>query len=58
MVRKSANGTFGVGACVGTTFVGIFVCIVLVLVCTSMWSGVVPYIILMRAVCLDTLAAL
>ena len=58
MVRKSAIGTFGVGACVDTNVVGIFVCIVLVLFCTSMWSGDVPYIILMRAVCHVTLAIL
>jgi hypothetical protein len=41
MVRESAIGTFGVGACVGTTVVDIFVSIVLVffvIVC-----GVVPY---------------
>ena len=58
MVRESAIGTLGVGAWVGTTVVGIFVCIVLMFVCTSMWSSTVPYVILMRAVCLGTLAVL
>jgi len=35
VVRESVVGTLGAGACVGPTVVGIFVCIVLVLFCTS-----------------------
>jgi hypothetical protein len=58
VVRESVVGTFGVGACVEPTVVGIFVCIVLVMFCTSMWTGAVQYVILMRAVCRGTLAVL
>jgi hypothetical protein len=58
VVRESVVGTFGVGACVGPNVVGIFVCIVLVLFCTSMRSGAVPYVVLIRAVCRGTLAVL
>ncbi len=58
MVRESVVGSFGVGACVGPTVVGIFVCIDLVLFCTSMWSGAVPHVILMRTVCPSTLEVL